>query len=158
MVSNIVAPSFGEVIEAKREGDYWHVSTFLAVWDNHDQFIPCDCKCLDSIYKPGQFNLAHMLGKSDKNERWLTVFSADFGPFAVTQISGLVAKRIINHCQIGYKYKQGQVYGEILLGSRVDITFPVKDIQLLAAKGDKLQGGLTVIGVYQPQKKLTFSV
>jgi phosphatidylserine decarboxylase len=169
MTKEILAPSYGTVIDVKNlatpriligdteqpEKHYKHVSIFLAVWDNHDQFIPYPGMCIDSIYKKGEFNLAHMLGKSDKNERWQTVFKADFGKYVVTQIAGLVAKRIVNKCKVGSTYLAGEVYGEILLGSRVDITLPADRINILVRKNQNLQGGQTVLATYLPVLSLT---
>lgn len=153
-MSNILAPSYGKVIEVKTESGtngvyYWHISTFLSPLDNHTQFIPVKCECTGMLYKQGEFHIAHMLGKSDKNERWETTFKADkLGHFVVTQIAGLIAKRIINKCKVGKQYYQADPYGEILLGSRVDITFTAKGVTVNVKKGDKLVGAQTVIATY----------
>jgi len=153
MRNEILSPSAGRVIEVKKERGHYHVSIFLAVWDNHSQFIPYDCECIRVTYKPGEFHMAHILGKSDKNERSQTVFNAAFGMFVVTQIAGLVARRIINHCKRGSKYKKGTEYGEILLGSRVDITLPEKGITINVKKGELITGAKTVIAFYEDNKK-----
>lgn len=154
MIQKILSPSAGTVIDVKEESGHWHVSIFLSVLDNHSQYIPFDCVCKSITYKPGKFHLAHMLGKSDKNERSVTVFESAIGTFAVTQIAGLVARRILNHCKIGTAYKQGHEYGEILLGSRVDITLPKEGVMIRVKKGKKLKAPADIIATYTTVKEL----
>jgi phosphatidylserine decarboxylase len=61
------------------------------------------------------------------------------------QIAGLIARRIVFWKQLGAEVARGERVGLIKFGSRVDILLPA-NIQLSVKKGDKVKGGVTVIG------------
>lgn len=141
----IIAPSSGKIILISEYKGYTQISTFLGLRDDHKQYVPLDGECDAVIYKPGRFHIAYILQKSNYNERSTTIFNTTIGQITVVQIAGLIARRIINNAVIGNGYKQGEIYGEILLGSRVDILFPSGKINVMVANGDRLTGGLTNI-------------
>jgi phosphatidylserine decarboxylase len=60
------------------------------------------------------------------------------------QIAGFVARRIVAHVKEGDSTKQGQEFGFIKFGSRVDIFFPL-DTKVRVKLGDKVYGGLNII-------------
>ena len=64
----------------------------------------------------------------------------------MTQIAGLVARRIVCRVNRGDVLEAGQRYGMIKLGSRVDLYLP-RDTVLSVKKGDNVKAGLTCIGV-----------
>ena len=64
----------------------------------------------------------------------------------MTQIAGLVARRIVCRVNRGDVLEAGQRYGMIKLGSRVDLYLP-SDTVLSVKKGDNVKAGLTCIGV-----------
>ena len=60
------------------------------------------------------------------------------------QIAGVVARRIINYLREGDEIAQGERYGLIKFGSRMDIVFP-RSAQVLVESKEAVRGGLTVI-------------
>ena len=65
---------------------------------------------------------------------------------AVTQIAGVLARRIVCRVAPGDKLAAGERFGLIRFGSRTDLTIPRgTDIRVL--EGDHVRGGETVIGV-----------
>jgi len=66
---------------------------------------------------------------------------------AVKQIAGRIAKRIVCACKIGDVFEQGQRFGMIKFGSRVEVFIPnsVK-FEVLVKVGEKVTAGKTVLG------------
>ncbi len=64
----------------------------------------------------------------------------------MTQIAGLVARRIVCRLKRGDVLESGQRYGMIKLGSRVDVYLPA-DIVIKVKTGDNVKAGETLIGV-----------
>src|SRR3990172_4420380 len=63
----------------------------------------------------------------------------------VKQIAGLIARRIVCWVKEGDRVERGMRYGLIRFGSRVDIFLP-PDTELNVKVGDKIKGGIDVIG------------
>jgi phosphatidylserine decarboxylase len=61
----------------------------------------------------------------------------------LTQIAGLIARRIVCDIKEGDKIKQGDKFGIIRFGSRVDLFF--KNYQLLVKQKQKVISGETLI-------------
>lgn len=113
------------------------ISTFLNIFDVHVNAIPVSGKVIDIQYHPGQFFNASMDKASDLNERNSIVIEyGDGRKMAVVQIAGLIARRIRCDLKIGDVVTQGQIFGIIRFGSRVDVYFD-KEITPLVAVGQK---------------------
>ena len=70
----------------------------------------------------------------------------EYGRFVLTQIAGILARRIVCKVHIGDALDRGQRYGMIKLGSKVDIYLPPAIVPSVKI-GDKVTAGETVIGV-----------
>jgi len=80
-----------------------------------------------------------------KNERNLVkITSSNNDSIVLVQVAGLVARRIISYCNNNDEYKQGQSFGIIRFGSRVDIYFS-DQFRILVKKGQTVVGGETLI-------------
>ena len=72
------------------------VSIFLSIFDVHVQRIPIDGLVTQVAYRPGTFVSADLDKASDDNERNSVVITPGIGgEVVVTQIAGLVARRIV---------------------------------------------------------------
>ena len=60
------------------------------------------------------------------------------------QIAGIMARRIVAPVKEGDTAKQGEQFGFIKFGSRVDMFFPL-DTKICVKVGDKVKGGLDII-------------
>ena len=143
---NFVTPASGKVTAIHTKNGVHFISIFLGIFDNHTQYLPLTAKCVGIKYKPGTFHPAYMFVKSFRNEQNSVDFISAQGKFRITQIAGMLAKRIVNRAKIGNTYKQGTPYGEILFGSRVDIILP-DTFTLTLKQGDMLDAGKTVIAI-----------
>jgi phosphatidylserine decarboxylase precursor-related protein len=140
----IVSPCYGTVKKIVINNDYTRIISVLSIFDIHYQFAPMDSVIVQSEYKKGEFNIAYLLEKSNYNERNHVIFSSsDAYKVEVIQIAGVLAKTI-ELFKNKKTYKQGEPYGLIHFGSRVDIilpnTYKGKPISLLVGEGDKLRG------------------
>lgn len=122
------------------------VSVFLSVFDVHVQRIPVDGIVTQVAYRPGKFLSADLDKASDDNERNSMVIAPAVGggDLVVTQIAGMIARRIVCDLQAGAPVRAGQTYGLIRFGSRVDIYLPA-GATLKVELGQRTIGGETVI-------------
>jgi phosphatidylserine decarboxylase len=63
---------------------------------------------------------------------------------AISQVTGLIARRIVCHAQAGQAYEKGQRFGLIRFGSRTDVYLPATAL-VTVKPGDKTVGGSTII-------------
>ncbi len=121
------------------------ISIFMNVFDCHVNRFPIECTVDEVFYKPGEYLNASLNDASLKNERNLIkITSAQNDKIVVTQVAGLVARRIISYCNQGDKYEQGQSFGIIRFGSRVDLLFSNK-FKILVKKGQTVVSGESIL-------------
>ena len=121
------------------------ISIFMNVFDCHVNRFPIECTVDEVFYKPGEYLNASLNDASLKNERNLIkITSTQDDKIVVTQVAGLVARRIVSYCNQGDKYDQGQSFGIIRFGSRVDLFFSNK-FKILVKKGQTVTGGESIL-------------
>ena len=132
--------------ELSMENDkFIKVSVFMNVFNCHVNRFPIDCKVNEVFYKPGDFVNASLDDASINNERNLIkITSVQNDEIVVTQVAGLVARRIVSYCNNTENYKQGQSFGIIRFGSRVDLFFK-NNFKVLVKKGQTVIGGETLL-------------
>jgi phosphatidylserine decarboxylase len=102
----------------------------------------------DIVYKKGQFLNASLDKASDKNERNSLVINADNGTkIIVVQIAGLIARRILGFISVNHNLDQGERFGLIRFGSRVDIYMPL-DAVTKCVVGDTAIAGESVLASF----------
>jgi len=143
---HLISPSYGKITGIRDQGDgYIRISIFLNLWDVHEQYMPVSGIIQNVNYKPGEFNGAYFLEKSDKNERMDTLITGPYGLVGVSQIAGYIFKTIVLDVKRGQQVEQGDKLGRIKFGSRVDLVIPNIGTKILAKVGDKVVGGTTVL-------------
>lgn len=123
---------------------YIKVSIFLSVFNVHIQRIPISGEITKVDYFEGKFINATLDKASEENERLKLTIKSKNNLIHVTQIAGLIARRIICNVKPKDKINQGDRYGIIKFGSRVDIEFP-ENFDLLVSVGQQCIGGETII-------------
>jgi phosphatidylserine decarboxylase len=81
---------------------------------------------------------------SGQNERNYITFNTPFGEVKVTQIAGIITRRIVSYIGEGNRVERGQRIGMIRFGSRVDVAIP-EAYEFIIEKGDRVKAGETVI-------------
>ena len=149
----IVCPADGEivVIEETFESEYFNdtriqVSIFMSPLNVHANYYPVNGVVNYQKYHPGKFLVAWHPKSSTENERATMVIKTKEGQeVLVRQIAGAVARRICYYNEIGSIAKQGEEFGFIKFGSRIDVFLP-KNTELSIAIGDKVKSKLTILG------------
>ena len=144
----LVSPADGLItnITEIKEGKklYTKVSIFLSIFNVHIQRLPISGEVTKVDYIEGKFINATLDKASDENERLKLTIKNGNNLIYVTQIAGLIARRIVNYVKHNENINQGERYGIIKFGSRVDIEFP-NNFKLLVNEGQQCIGGETII-------------
>jgi phosphatidylserine decarboxylase len=121
------------------------VSVFMSVFNCHVNRAPVAGKVEKIAYKPGKFLNASLDKASEDNERNSLVLRMEDGRIlTVTQIAGLVARRIVSLTQEGAVLDRGERFGLIRFGSRLDIYLP-EGVEPSVKIGQTMVAGETVI-------------
>ena len=121
------------------------VSVFMSVFNCHVNRAPVAGKVEKIAYKPGKFLNASLDKASEDNERnSLVIRMEDDRILTVTQIAGLVARRIVSFTQEGAVLDRGERFGLIRFGSRLDIYLP-EGVEPTVKIGQTMIAGETVI-------------
>ena len=144
----LVSPADGLItnITEIKEGKklYTKVSIFLSIFNVHIQRLPISGEVTKVDYIEGKFINATLDKASDENERLKITIKNGNNLIYVTQIAGLIARRIVNYVKPNENINQGERYGIIKFGSRVDIEFP-NNFKLLVNEGQQCIGCETII-------------
>lgn len=149
----LVAPADGRVIALGEAYDPYlkrqskRISIFMNVFNVHSNRSPLAGKIMERWYMQGAFLNAALDKASDQNERNALWVRTDAGDDVVfVQVAGLVARRILCYVNAGDRVSQGQRYGFIRFGSRVDVYLPLNS-EFRVALGDCTTAGSDVIAV-----------
>ena len=144
----LVSPADGLItnISEHKEGkkNYTKVSIFLSVFNVHIQRLPVSGQITKIDYIEGKFINATLDKASEENERSRLTLKSGSNVIYITQIAGLIARRIICYLKTNERVNQGERYGIIKFGSRVDIEFP-NSYNLMVSIGQQCIGGETII-------------
>lgn len=121
------------------------ISVFLSVFDVHVNRMPADGIVRQAVYVPGRFLNAALDKASEDNERQLLRIERPAGDdFAVVQIAGLIARRIVCEVAPGDEVSAGKPFGIIRFGSRVDVYCPL-GFHPWVIEGQRMVGGETIL-------------
>ena len=123
---------------------FTRVSIFMNVFNCHVNRIPSSGKVNKIFYKTGKYINASLDKASEENERNYVKMSNSKGDeLILVQIAGLIARRIVCEIKENDEIKQGDRFGMIRFGSRVDLYF--ENYQLMAQQNQTTIGGETII-------------
>jgi phosphatidylserine decarboxylase len=142
----VVSPADGRVIEVAADGADGgsRVAVFLAVWNVHVNRAPFAGRVKDVRYAKGKFLAAFNPKAGLENERNRVEIESPRGAFAVTQVAGFIARRIVCRVKPGDGLARGGRFGLIQFGSRVDCEVP-PGAAVCVKRGDHVSAGETVI-------------
>lgn len=133
------SPTSGYVREITNDNTNTTISLFLNIFDNHTQYIPISSNVVTIETFSGLFVPAFLEHSINNSRVKTTLFNQDFNfQYTITQITGLLTRRIIHFLQKSdTTLTPGERLGFIVLGSRVDISIPNKNInKILVKQGD----------------------
>jgi len=138
--------AMGEREEVKGK-TFWRVSVFMSVFNVHVNRLPTAGEILLKDYvSAGKFFNASLDKASKENERCNYLVRAANGQvYGVTQIAGLVARRIVPQVTEGQKLARAERFGLIRFGSRLDVYLP-EGVKPEVRVGQIMVAGETVLG------------
>jgi phosphatidylserine decarboxylase len=151
----IVAPADGTVVEVAplacydfTGGPAVRIGIFLSIFNVHINRAPLAGRVVETHYRPGEFLNALNPQSAERNESLWIGFERLEAPhrrFAVRQISGLLARRIVCRLRPGVTVTRGEKFGMIKLGSRTELILPADAVDVSARIGDKVRAGSDIV-------------
>jgi phosphatidylserine decarboxylase len=153
--NQVLAPADGKVvvIEETDEPEYLksrrkQISIFMSPINVHVNRMPVSGTISYAKYHPGKYLVAWHPKSSTENERTTVVAKMNNGTEVLfRQIAGALARRIKWYVKEGQPLQQGDEFGFIKFGSRVDIFLPLT-AKVSVKVGDITKGGKTVIAEF----------
>ena len=123
---------------------FTRVSIFMNVFNCHVNRVPSSGKINKILYKTGKYINASFDKASEENERnYVKISNSKGDELILVQIAGLIARRIVCEIKENDEIKQGDRFGMIRFGSRVDLYF--ENYQLMVQQNQTTIGGETII-------------
>jgi phosphatidylserine decarboxylase len=148
----VIAPADGRIVMISEVDEATmlkskavRVSIFMNVFNVHVNRYPVTGKVFATNYNPGKFLNAAEDKASLDNEQSTVGIDMGKHKILVRQIAGLVARRIVTYSKVGDSARQGDRFGIIRFGSRVDVFMPVGSAVRVKV-GEHTTAGVTVIG------------
>lgn len=130
----IISPADGVVMRADKK-----VTIFMNVHNVHVNRAPLSGVVKRIEYRKGGY-LPAFHKDSDRNERNNITMETEYGDVEVTQIAGILARRIVCYVNEGDMVERGQRIGVIRFGSRADVTIP-DEFEVIVNPGDRVKAG-----------------
>jgi len=146
---HILSPGDGVIVEIKEVDDDFvgaatQITMFLSPLNVHINRVPVSGTVRFVNYKYGAFKAAYAEDASEVNEQSVVGMENDQMKIKYAQVAGALARRIINYLREGDKVIQGDRYGLIKFGSRMDVFIP-RTAKILVELKEPVRGGLTIL-------------
>ncbi|WP_406656544.1 phosphatidylserine decarboxylase [Methanolobus sp. ZRKC2] len=135
----MLAPADGKIVDIRGR----KVCIFMNFQNVHVNRVPLTGRVHSIIHKKGGY-IPAFCKDSERNERSHILIETEHGLVEVIQIAGTVTRRIVSYVREGDYMTQGERFGMIRFGSRVDVTIP-ENFDIACKKGDRVFAGITVI-------------
>lgn len=140
----VVSPADGRVTAVELRPDGSRVSIFLSVFDCHINRAPVSGQVTSTRHTPGLFRPAWDARVAQENERNHLVIRAEGADYGVTQIAGILARRIVCTKRPGDAVRRGERIGLIQFGSRTDLHLP-PGFEPAVRVGERVRGAETIL-------------
>jgi phosphatidylserine decarboxylase len=151
----IVAPADGLVVDITRLPQYdfiggpaVRIGIFLSIFNVHINRAPTAGRVVELHYHPGEFLNAMRPESAERNEFMWIGFEQIETPsrrFAVRQISGMLARRIVCALRPEQTVTRGEKFGMIKLGSRTELILPADAAEIVVQVGDRVRAGSDIV-------------
>ena len=123
---------------------FTRVSIFMNVFNCHVNRSPLSGKVTKVSYKAGKYLNASLDKASEDNEKnYVMIKNSNGDEIVLVQIAGLIARRIVCEVKENEEINQGEKFGIIRFGSRVDLYFD--NYEIMVQKNQKTISGETLI-------------
>ena len=149
---DVASPADGKVILIERvdgarftQNPFLKISIFMSVFDVHVNRIPFSGTVHGVHYQKGRFLAAQTARAGRENEQnWLWIRGDAGIDVVLTQVAGLIARRIVCWPTVGDQVLRGERFGMIRFGSRLDIYLP-EESDILVSQGQHVFAGETTL-------------
>ncbi len=124
------------------------IEIFLRIWDVHIQRAPAAGEVREVRRFAGGFLPANAKRAGSRNLRAEITMRTHRGTYRVTQVAGLIARRVDTWVRPGRKVARGERIGIIHMGSQCRLEIPA-GARILIAPGQKVYGGLTPVATWR---------
>ncbi len=142
-----VSPADGRVISIQNQ----KICIFMNIHNVHVNRAPLAGTVANIDYKPGGY-IPAFNKDSHVNERNHVVIDTGADVLELTQIAGILTRRIVSYISVGSHVKRGERIGMIRFGSRVDVIIP-EGYVFIVKVNDKVKAGCTIIA--RKKEKIT---
>ncbi|MCE8422970.1 MAG: phosphatidylserine decarboxylase [Candidatus Methanoperedens sp.] len=142
-----VSPADGKVISIKDRT----ICIFMNIHDVHVNRAPLACTIKRIDYRPGGY-IPAFNKDSTVNERNHVIMETEYGMLELTQIAGILTRRIVSYISEGSKLIRGERIGMIRFGSRADVILP-EGYEFAVGVNDKVIAGQTIIAMRNGKEK-----
>jgi phosphatidylserine decarboxylase len=163
----IVSPADGIVtyigdseppISLNEKNNFLKISIFLNIFNVHVNRMPTSGTIKNINYVHGKFINATLNKSSEDNEKnIITLQKENKDIIIITQIAGLIARRIVCDVKEKQQVYKGHRFGIIKFGSRVDLYIP-SNYKPLISLGQVVVGGETIMSNPNNIKKISNSI
>lgn len=137
--NDALSPADGRVISINDR----KLSIFMNIHNVHVNRAPLGGTVMEIDYRPGGY-IPAFNKDSDVNERNHVIINTEYGNLELTQIAGVLTRRIVSYISEGSAVKRGERIGMIRFGSRVDVIIP--EVYAYSVDvGDRVKAGETII-------------
>lgn len=142
----VVSPGDGRVVEVLTlsESGQTRISIFLSLFDVHINRSPVAGVVRGVLYRPGRFLPANLDRAALENERNELSIDSGIGEVRLSQIAGVVARRIVCWKKAGDPVSAGERIGLIQFGSRLEVVLP-RGAKPEVAVGSRVKGGSSIL-------------
>ncbi|MCX5766761.1 MAG: phosphatidylserine decarboxylase family protein [Gemmatimonadetes bacterium] len=147
----VIAPADGRIVHLTEvdepsfvHGKALRISIFMNVFNVHVNRYPVNGTVDYVHYNPGKFLNAAVEKSSLENEQMSVGITSGPRKILVRQIAGLIARRIVTYSKPGDAVRQGERFGLIRFGSRVDVFVPT-NAKIRVKIGETTASGTTVL-------------
>jgi phosphatidylserine decarboxylase len=148
----VLSPADGKVILIEKvdgtcfaQDPSMKISIFMSVFDVHVNRIPLSGTVRGVRYRKGSFLSANTSKAGRENEQnWVWIRSEAGIDVILTQVAGLIARRIVCWPKVGDTVLQGERFGMIRFGSRLDVYVPQQS-EILVSRGEHVYAGETTL-------------
>jgi phosphatidylserine decarboxylase len=162
----ILAPADGTIVALEEifEDEYLKtvctkISIFMSVFNVHQNIVPVSGKIAYLRHHQGRYIVAWHPKSSIENEHTSIIIEIEKNKqIKISQIAGIIARRIVCNLKEGDEVRQGDELGFIFFGSRVDVYLPLW-ARVKIKPGEKVKAKYDIIAEIsknniEPNKKL----
>ena len=150
----LISPADGivsQIVEVNGPADlgmdgkkFTRVSIFMNIFNCHVNRSPISGKVTQVLYKAGKYLNASLDKASEDNEKnYVKIKNSHGDEIVLVQIAGLIARRIVCEVKENDEIQQGEKFGIIRFGSRVDLYFDNHEV--MVKNNQKTISGETLI-------------